>query len=43
MSKSIKQIDKQPGIELTGFASDSSEKIFKVGIELLWERDTSRR
>jgi hypothetical protein len=33
MSESIKQIDKQPGIVLTGFAADPKEKLFKVGIE----------
>lgn len=33
MSKSIKQIDKQPGIVLTGFAADPNKKLFKVGIE----------
>lgn len=33
LSKSIQQIDKQPGIVLTGFASDPKEKLFKVGIE----------
>ena len=33
LSKSTKQIDKQPGIVLTGFAADPNEKLFKVGIE----------
>lgn len=33
LSESIKQIDKQPGIVLTAFASKSKEKLFKVGIE----------
>ncbi|WP_336771014.1 hypothetical protein [Paenibacillus sp. MMO-58] len=33
LSESIKQIDKQPGIVLTGFAADPKEKLFKVGIE----------
>lgn len=33
LSKSTKQIDKQPGIVLTGFASDPNEKLFRVGIE----------
>lgn len=33
LSESIKQIDKQSGIVLTGFASDSKEKVYKVGIE----------
>jgi hypothetical protein len=33
LSKSIKQIDKQPGIVLTGFAAVPDEKLFKVGIE----------
>jgi hypothetical protein len=33
MSESIKQIDKQPGIVLTGYAADPNEKLFKVGIE----------
>lgn len=33
LSKSIKQIDKQPGILLTGFAADPKVKRYKVGIE----------
>ena len=33
LSESIKQIDKQTGIVLTGFAADPKEKLFKVGIE----------
>ena len=33
LSNSTKQIDKQPGIVLTGFAADPNEKLFKVGID----------
>ncbi|GIO29280.1 MULTISPECIES: hypothetical protein [Paenibacillus] len=33
LSNSIKEIDKHPGIILSGFAADQNEKIFKVGIE----------
>ncbi|PQP88556.1 hypothetical protein [Paenibacillus sp. AR247] len=33
LSKSIKQIDKQPGILLTGFAANLKVKRYKVGIE----------
>ncbi|MFD0618299.1 hypothetical protein ACFQZR_12580 [Paenibacillus sp. GCM10027629] len=33
LSNSIKEIDKQPGIILSGFAAVPNEKLFKVGIE----------
>ncbi|GLX69351.1 hypothetical protein MU1_36960 [Paenibacillus glycanilyticus] len=33
LSESIKQMDKHPGILLTGFAADPKEKLYKVGIE----------
>lgn len=33
LTESMKQIDKQPGILLSGFAADPKVKLYKVGIE----------
>lgn len=41
LAKNINQLNKEPGITLTGFASDQNKKLFKVGIGIDHSKMTS--